>query len=515
MKKRKVLAWLAALLLALSLAACGPAAGEGTSSSPEEGSAGSAKPAALKPMVFVNGALYYSTGRESDIAARCGVMDGEIDKSVDSGTVPTEEGQSNFGTGYGWQLVSDTEIDVCMDERWMRFVRSDRSAPFAEQMERFACQTGAELLSGRENGCYSPVSLYLALSMAATGAAGETQAQMYSLLGAEDTERLAGECGALHQRLYRDDKNSKLYLANSVWTRQDITPREEYAARLRDHFGAEQFSVPFDAKTNREMTQWVKKHTQGLLTPEFDHDAQTVEVLLNTIYFKEAWQEPFVKEATQAGTFTDGDGAAVAADFMHISTIDGAYAGQAYTRAALPFAGGGEMIFVLPAEGETVDTLMSAHGLQKLLDSGAAGRENQERSYEIRWSVPKFRMGGERNLIPMLQTLGIVDAFDPMRADFSAASDTAAYISAVRQGAYFSVDEAGVEAAAYTEISKNEFAMMVDETLEMNLNRPFLYAVRSGDGTLLFMGVCANPGVEEVCGYPRADAVPQGTPVKE
>ena len=115
MKKRKVLAWLAALLLALSLAACGPAAGEGTSSSPEEGSAGSAKPAALKPMVFVNGALYYSTGRESDIAARCGVMDGEIDKSVDSGTVPTEEGQSNFGTGYGWQLVSDTEIDVCMD----------------------------------------------------------------------------------------------------------------------------------------------------------------------------------------------------------------------------------------------------------------------------------------------------------------------------------------------------------------------------------------------------------------
>ena len=93
--------------------------------------------------------------------------------------MPAEEGQSNFGAGYGWRLVSDTEIDVCMDERWMRFVRSDKSAPFAEQIERFACQTGAEpLLSGRENGCYSPVSLYLALSMAATGAAGETEAQM-------------------------------------------------------------------------------------------------------------------------------------------------------------------------------------------------------------------------------------------------------------------------------------------------------------------------------------------------
>ena len=252
-------------------------------------------------MVFVKwGPVFTVRGGRAIIAARCGVMDGEIDKSVDSGAVPAEEGQSNFGAGYGWQLVSDTEIDVCMDERWMRFVRSDKSAPFAEQIERFACQTGAELLSGRENGCYSPVSLYLALSMAATGAAGGTRGQMYSLLGADDTERLAEDRGALYQRLYRDEKNSKLYLANSVWTRQDITPREDYAARLRDGFLAEQFSVPFDAKTNREMTQWVKKHTQGLLTPEFDHDAQTVEVLLNTIYFKEAWQEPFLKGATKA-----------------------------------------------------------------------------------------------------------------------------------------------------------------------------------------------------------------------
>ena len=78
-----MLALLLTLLLALSLAACGPAAAG--DEFPEEGSAGSEKPAALKPMVFVNGALYYSTGRESDIAARCGVMDGEIDKSVDSG----------------------------------------------------------------------------------------------------------------------------------------------------------------------------------------------------------------------------------------------------------------------------------------------------------------------------------------------------------------------------------------------------------------------------------------------
>ena len=274
-------------------------------------------------------------------------------------------------------------------------------------------------------------------------------------------------------------------------------------------------SVPFDAKTDREMTQWVKKHTQGLLTPEFDHDAQTVEVLLNTIYFKEAWQEPFLKGATKAGTLRQ---TVTGPPSLRTLCIFPPWTAPMPGRRIPggPALAGGEMIFVLPAEGETVDTLMSTHGLQKLLDSGAAGRENQERSYEIRWSVPKFRMGGERNLIPMLQTLGVMDAFDPLRADFSAASDAAAYISAVRQGTYFSVDETGVEAAAYTEISKNESAMMVDETLEIDFRTGPSCMPCAAETARCCSWVCAQIlGWKRSAVIPRADAVPQGTPVKE
>lgn len=510
MKKRTIPTLLLVLTLTLSLAACGkdtpvisddPGSGEPDTIVTE--------PVELKPMVVVNGTLYYSTGRESDITARCGVMDGEIDKSVDSTAVPTEEGQSNFGTGYGYQWVSETEIDVCMEGKWMRFECSDASASFADNVERFACQTGAELLSGRENGCYSPISLYLALSMAATGAAGETQKQMYTLLGAADTDTLAQNCADLYKALQRDEEYSKLYLANSVWTRNDIAPKADYADRLKDSFYAEQFSVPFDAKTNRKMTQWVKDNTKGLLSPAFDHDDNTMEVLLNTIYFKDAWLEPFFESATTSDSFTTADGTECSAEFMHTATVGSACVCADYARASLPFMSGGEMEFILPAEGETVDSLMSTYGLQRLLGSDAQSRIEKPpyQSYEIRWSVPKFKMGGERDLIPMLKTLGITDAFDEKKADFSAASEIASYISAVRQGTYFSVDETGVEAAAFTEIAKDECTSIgPDQSLEMNLNRPFLYAVRSGDGTLLFVGVCANPTELEVCGYPTANS---------
>ena len=46
------------------------------------------------PMVMVEGQLYYATGKESTVEARCGVMDGEITSSVDGSETPTENNQN-------------------------------------------------------------------------------------------------------------------------------------------------------------------------------------------------------------------------------------------------------------------------------------------------------------------------------------------------------------------------------------------------------------------------------------
>ncbi len=87
-------------------------------------------------MVIVNGKLYKATGKESDIVGRCGVMDGESITSVGEAEIPTEEGQSNFGTGYGYQYVGEGSIDVLMpdgkgESKWMRFVTEMPDLPVA------------------------------------------------------------------------------------------------------------------------------------------------------------------------------------------------------------------------------------------------------------------------------------------------------------------------------------------------------------------------------------------------
>ena len=77
------------------------------------------------PMVMVNGKLYYDTGNESTIDGRCGGMDGEITTAVDGSEIPTQDNQSNFGTGFGYQFGPDDTIEVFMNEKWIVFAHRD------------------------------------------------------------------------------------------------------------------------------------------------------------------------------------------------------------------------------------------------------------------------------------------------------------------------------------------------------------------------------------------------------
>ena len=87
------------------------------------------KPVADAPMmVMVDNTLYQSTGEISTVDGRCGNMDGEITSQTANGTdAPTENGQSNFGTGYGYQRIDD-HIEVLIDNQWIVF-EQDATVP--------------------------------------------------------------------------------------------------------------------------------------------------------------------------------------------------------------------------------------------------------------------------------------------------------------------------------------------------------------------------------------------------
>lgn len=131
---------IAALALTLALSACGTTNSNtsGAASGPDTQSMDDVatlpdtteqQPVVDAPMmVMVDNTLYQSAGEVSTVDGRCGNMDGEITSQTANGTdAPTENGQSNFGTGYGYQRIDD-HIEVLIDNQWIVF-EQDATVP--------------------------------------------------------------------------------------------------------------------------------------------------------------------------------------------------------------------------------------------------------------------------------------------------------------------------------------------------------------------------------------------------
>lgn len=80
----------------------------------------------LIPMVKVDGVLYLDTGYVNSEFRKCGTLDGEITSQVKGSQEPTENNQSNFGTGYGYQY-GNTEgtIEIYMNDKWCIFATEE------------------------------------------------------------------------------------------------------------------------------------------------------------------------------------------------------------------------------------------------------------------------------------------------------------------------------------------------------------------------------------------------------
>ena len=112
------------LSLLLALALCGALVGcGGQDSSSSSGGPVSSAPGIYMPrMLMVDGVLYEDAGCEDTTEGRCGNMDGEITSSVQSWQQPEEDGQSNFGSGFGYQIGMEPDtLEILQDGHWLVF----------------------------------------------------------------------------------------------------------------------------------------------------------------------------------------------------------------------------------------------------------------------------------------------------------------------------------------------------------------------------------------------------------
>jgi len=246
---------------------------------------------------------------------------------------------------------------------------------------------------------------------------------------------------------------------------------------------------------NDALRGWLNEQTDGLLadqTEGLSMDASTVISLASTINFRAKWNSEFSESQTTEGIFRS-PGGDITCDFMHQSRDMNYCWGEGFGAISLPFENSGRMLLVLPDEGVSIDSLLADDTAMGLF-LGGMDTSNCKRVI-VNMSVPKFDVVSDMDLIEGLKSLGVTDAFDFERSDFSPLTDQVQAIAVTNasHAARVQIDEEGCTAVAYTVMLACGAAMPPDDQVDFVLDRPFIFVIFGQDELPLFVGAVNKP----------------------
>lgn len=352
-----------------------------------------------------------------------------------------------------------------------------------------------------ENYMFSPISVKMALALAANGAEGETETELLNALGVYEISGINALSKEIIER-YSKTGNLRLNIANSIWINKSNTNQEfstDFKNLAMEYYSADVETVD-SLSAVEKINSWVSEKTGGKIdgvvnTPDF------WAMLVNAIYFKGAWEEEFSTSLTKKDSFTNFDGSKSTIDFMNMTDwINYAVEGDIkaielpYKNRFDNFSEDGQF-----AGSEIYDDIdVSMYLIMADTEKNIGKTLNEmvyfdrfERKY-ISLSMPKFKIEYETSLNDILKNIGINIAFEK-NAEFEKMFDTGnMFFTDTIHKTFINVDEKGTEAAAVTSLAMAGTALP-PEPMELKFNKPFYFAIRDNkSGEVLFMGRLAK-----------------------
>ena len=378
---------------------------------------------------------------------------------------------------------------------------------------------------GGKNVVVSPTSIATALAMARAGARGETAAQMDAVLRSAGADKLAMAMNALDAalasrtgtfRVYDQDGTALdvvLKIANAPFAQQGMPLVRDYLDALASRYGAGLRLVDYVADhdaARKVINAWVKKQTAGRipsLLEEPDVTDLTRLVLVNAMYLKAPWLNPFDASNTRPAPFTRVDGSRITAPTMNLGQCQGLgicslpYAtGSGWRAVELPYLGDSlAMTVILPDNLAAFERQLDQKALAGITGALRTSPPGRDAVYNVAVSMPRFGIETRADLAAALKALGMPLAFDAATADFTgiATLPEGLYIKKVIHQANIDVDEKGTEAAAATAVVMATGGGPETVPVVFKVDRPFLFLLRDvPTGAVLFMGRVVDPSAK-------------------
>ncbi len=449
--------------------------------------------------------------------AACAAIAAAVLLTVNRGGLTSQDGGDDFMSGEAAQKMTLVKAEypdlrepsfgeylqdpdqLSQDDSAYReaLVEFRKNVPYAEEIpDAYFGDTIKTFLSGHEgeNIAFSPVNAYMALAMVAETADGNSRQQILDVLGADNIEQLRNSANGLWKSCYQNSALNQTLLANSMWLNNRVSCNTEVLQPLVDYYYASAFAGEMGSdEYNKLLQEWLNENTGGLLQNEAENvrfDAATVFGLASTVYYKAQWYDEFRKEENTEGIFTKTNGDEQQTEFMNFSREMYSYCdGDGYTATYLHIEDGDRMWLILPDEGTTPEQLVENGAVYDFLYGGV---KDSPIDCEINFSMPKFDISSQCDLIEGMKKLGVTDIFDAEASDFSPLFENSdgICIGKADNAVRVAVDEEGVLAASFV-VLEYTGAMMIPDApvIDFKLDRPFIFVIENSDDMVLFCGV--------------------------
>lgn len=386
---------------------------------------------------------------------------------------------------------------------------ADFSAKFSEK--------AYERYGEGKNISVSPISVYMALALVCECADGETREEVLNAVGVtyEEVNKYTKYLYALcNQEFYAwdDETNEKVVsgyelLTNSIWLDDEVPFKNTGVQKLANDYNCDVFQTDFDSdKAKQSLKAYIEEKTRGLIDGTLPVDADTVFVLLNTFYLKEAWTNfgedlPF---SSKTFTFTNYDGTTVDQKLLISDyTVGKAQSFDTYSVYYAETSNGLRLYFVVPCGDNTVSDVFTQENIKNVLSiNDWQGHEINETDdnmmlvcHKTRVFFPEFEAEFAESINDILkEDFSILSLFNTETCNMSNVTDGNVYCSGVVHKSKLKVDKTGIEGAAITAaIMAGEAAdPFTYEYHDFVVDRSFGFILTDRYGTVLFSGAVNN-----------------------
>ncbi len=371
----------------------------------------------------------------------------------------------------------------------------------------------------------SGVSLFYALSILESGAAGRSEALLNAYLLPAGNVELTSSAPALIEQLISTpgggdgvgtfEINSTIWSTNGETNNKPFAFNPTFARDAGNYYNAPAKELDFMAPgASGVINDWASEATRGLI-PQVINDGMLKKLewlIASAAYFEGSWATSMRKRETDPNyRFKRLDGSTMQAATIATRSYqnrvldreDGSIAFQ------LPFVGGKySFVALVPSESEAdLKTWLTETAPLDLPEVVAGVIENDTRRYELYVQMPIFSFSDEVTLTQNSQTtsdlnLGLLFSdkanFEPMiDRSLSLPANKETKVGIIKQDTRIELDEGGVKAAAVTLIG----GMVKSTNLRPSLprrsvivDRPFVFAiVENSSQTILFSGILIEP----------------------